>query len=132
MNTFEKARLGSWCLQEAVLDVLLHNYGNEAARVHNPKAIGEAAGIYRDKPVAGLNDAIVTGILNELAEMGKVKKRGDARGAGWTLTDKEYSMRTSALALRTSTPPSNAKKWWRIVFKVLFFGKILVAWFFFD
>lgn len=131
MNTFEKARLGSWCLQEAVLDVLLHNYGSEVARVHNPKAIGETAGIFREKGNAGLNDAIVSGILNELEEMGKVKKRGDARGAGWTLTDKEYSMRKRTLYLRPPALSNRTKKWKSAIFGILFFGKI-VAWFFVD
>lgn len=86
------SRLGEFYLQEAVLDVLCSAY-SEGGGI-NPVEISRRAGIYRKHGAAGLNDAIVHGILNQLVEQGKVERVDpNVRGAGWRLTDDEYQRR---------------------------------------
>lgn len=67
------SRMGTFYLQEAVLDILYEHYpegyGIGAAD------ISRRAGIYRERgPSNIMNDAIVTGILNSLHEEGKVQR----------------------------------------------------------
>ena len=79
------ARIGEFHLEEAVLDVLCEShpegYGLGAAE------ISRRAGIYRRSGVVQMNDAIVTGILNQLHDHGKVNR------GGWALSDSEYDRR---------------------------------------
>ena len=90
----QNARLGMFHLEEAVLDVLLE------AR-HEGDCIGAAeiskrAGIYREGGVgmAGMNDAIVHGLLSSLFGQNKVERCEQAnRAGGWQLTDLEYAIR---------------------------------------
>jgi len=87
------SRMGTFYLQEAVLDVLYkhhsESYGVGAAE------IGKIADIYRRRgPSNIMNDAIVTGILNSLHEEGKVERvRHKGRRGGWRLTKQEFNRR---------------------------------------
>ena len=86
------SRLGEFHLQEAVLDVLCKAYPDAGGI--NPAEISRKAGIYRSTGAAGMNDAIVYGILNQLEAQRKVKRvNPEVRGAGWRLTDNEYQRR---------------------------------------
>ena len=93
------ARMGTFHLEEAVLDVLL-----EAK--HEGECIGAAeisrrAGIFRlpETPLPGkgrFNDAIVTGLLTKMLDEGRAQKcpqRAGGREDGWELTEKEFAMR---------------------------------------
>jgi hypothetical protein len=83
------ARIGSFHLQEAILDVLcehyLEGYGLGAAE------ISRRLGVYRFQP---MNDAIVTGFLFELELQKKTERieQEDGKG-GWHLTTVEYERR---------------------------------------
>jgi len=88
------ARLGTYLLEEAVLDVLYEAF-------KEPGGIGAAdisrrAGIYRERgPSDIMNDAIVHGILNCLHERNKVQRVAQPSGrGGWRLTDAEYEARS--------------------------------------
>ena len=87
------SRMGTFYLQEAVLDILYEHYpegyGIGAAD------ISRRAGIYRDRgPSDIMNDAIVTGVLNSLHEQGKVGRIEQEGGrGGWRLTESEYNQR---------------------------------------
>lgn len=86
------ARIGTFHLCEAILDVLLaehpSGYGLGAA------AIGKRTGIYRSVGKIGLNDAIVSGYLNELFAQKKVKRKKQVNNKnGWALSDDEYQRR---------------------------------------
>ena len=91
-------RIGEFHLQEAVLDVLCNahpeGFGLGAAD------ISRRAGIYRDAGVVHMNDAIVTGFLNQLYEQGRVEQTPQQGGrGGWRLTDKEYERRRDDIGL---------------------------------
>lgn len=48
-----------------------------------------------------MNDAIVTGLLNALADEGKVLRANpERRGSGWRLTPAEFQRRRDGLELR--------------------------------
>lgn len=84
------ARMGTFYLHEAILDVLcdhyLENYGLGAAD------ISRRIGVYREGPP--LNDAVVTGYLHELLGQDRVTRRDQDNGQpGWTLTPAEYNRR---------------------------------------
>lgn len=86
------ARIGEFHLHEAVLDVLCaahpEGWGIGAAE------IGRRAGIYRATGVIQLNDAIVSGLLNDLYEQGRVEQAEQENGrGGWRLTAREYDRR---------------------------------------
>ena len=86
------SRIGEFHLQEAVLDVLCdahpEGFGIGAAE------ISRRTGIYRDPGIVHMNDAIVTGLLNQLHEEGKVEQAVQANGrGGWRLTEREYERR---------------------------------------
>ena len=90
-------RLGTFYLQESVLDVLAEHY-NEGYGI-GPSEISRRAGIYRERgPDDKMNDAIVTGILNTLQEQNKVERtpQENQRG-GWRLTSEEYERRRDDL-----------------------------------
>ena len=92
------SRFGEFHLQEAVLDVLCEEYP-EGQGV-NPAEISKRAGIYRSTGAAGMNDAIVHGVLNQLEEQGKVERVNPAiRGSGWRLTEEEYERRRDDIEL---------------------------------
>ena len=87
------ARIGEFHLEEAILDVLL-----EAKHENNclgAAEIGKRTGIYRDRGSNNMmNDAIVTGLLNKLAEQKRVQRCEQESGqGGWKLTDKEFEVR---------------------------------------
>jgi len=89
------SRMGTFYLQEAVLDILYEHY-SEGYGV-GAADIGKRAGIYRDRgPSNIMNDAIVTGILNSLHEEGKVERTDQEKGkghGGWRLSDREFNRR---------------------------------------
>jgi len=67
------SRMGTFYLQEAVLDILYEHYPEGYGL--GPAEISRRAGIYRERGVADvLNDAIVWGLLNSLHEEGKVER----------------------------------------------------------
>ena len=80
-------------MQEALLEVLCDarhpkRFGIGAAE------IGKRMGVYRDKGAADMNDAIVTGLLNQLHEQEKVVQADQTNGrGGWRLTEAEYKRR---------------------------------------
>ncbi len=81
------ARRGEFYLQEAVLDVLLE--AKREKECMGAAEISRRSGIFREKGIAGLNDAIVTGLLNKLEKEGSVEKCGEQ----WELTDQEFTRR---------------------------------------
>lgn len=87
------SRIGEFHLEEAVMDVLCHSHPTPLGAAD----IGRRAGIHRDAGVAGMNDAIVHGILNKLATQKRVERveRVDPskRGGGWRLSVHEYGKR---------------------------------------
>ena len=87
------ARKGQDYLQEAVLDVL-YNVCRQGSKAVGLAEISETAGIYRKAGAAGMNDAIVQGILNLLSDQRKVNRREqENKKGGWRLTDEEYKRR---------------------------------------
>lgn len=95
----QHARMGTFHLEEAVLDVLLE------AR-HEGECIGAAdisrkAGIFRDRgegivSEGGIiNDAIATGLLVKLHLEGRVQRCTQTHNnrGGWELTDQEFALR---------------------------------------
>lgn len=92
------SRIGEFHLQEAVLDVLFQAYPDDVAL--NPAEISRRAGIYRESGAAGMNDAIVHGVLNQLAEHGRVERvEPNVRGRGWRLSPDEYAQRREDIAV---------------------------------
>ena len=93
------ARLGEFHLQEAVLEVLTESHPNGFGI--GAAEVGRRAGIYRDTGAAQMNDAIVTGILNQLHEQGKVERadQENERG-GWRLVEREFERRRGDIELR--------------------------------
>ena len=92
------SRIGEFHLQEAVLDVLCEahpeGFGVGAAE------ISRRTGIYRDAGVVNMNDAIVTGLLNQLYEQGRVQQaEQENRRGGWRLTEREYERRRDDIEL---------------------------------
>lgn len=86
------SRLGLFYLHEAVLDVLCEHH--QSGYGLGPAGISEHAGIYRKQGKGGLNDAIVTGCLNELYDQGKVERKAQKNGQpGWGLSKEEYERR---------------------------------------
>ena len=86
-------RLGTFYLQESVLDVLAEHY-NEGYGL-GPADISRRAGIYRDRgPDNIMNDAIAFGVLNTLREQNKVERVEQEGGqGGWRLTQEEFERR---------------------------------------
>ncbi len=86
------ARLGTFHIHEAVLDVLLHAYENEECI--GAAEISRSAGLYRESGICNMNDALVHGCLNELHDQGKVERctQPNDKG-GWQLTREEYNRR---------------------------------------
>lgn len=86
------ARIGEFHLQEAVLDVLCDAYPEGWGL--GAREISRRTGIYRDSGVVQMNDAIVTGLLNDLHEQGKVEQSNQANDrGGWRLSEREYGRR---------------------------------------
>lgn len=84
------SRIGEFHLQEAVLDVLCDSHPTPLRAAD----IGRRAGIHRDAGPAGMNDAIVHGVLNQLATQGRVERTDPSkRGSGWQLSVQEYERR---------------------------------------
>lgn len=89
------ARIGVFYLHEAILDVLREYY--PTGHGLGAADIGQRAGIYRDPGVVGMNDAIVTGFLNELHDQEKVERKpqeNSTRDDGWRLSKEEYGRRS--------------------------------------
>lgn len=91
-------RMGEFHLQEAVLDVLCNAYpegfGLGAAE------ISRRAGIYREPGIVNMNDAIVTGFLNQLYDQRRVEQADQENGrGGWRLTESEYERRRDDIEL---------------------------------
>lgn len=88
------SRMGTFYLQEAVLDILLEHYpeGHGVGPAH----ISRRAGIYRSRgPSDIMNDAIVIGILNSLHGERRVERIEQENGrGGWRLTDSEFERRS--------------------------------------
>ena len=87
------ARIGEFHLEEAVLDALLGaRHENECL---GPAEISKRAGIHRGQgPRNTINDAIVKGMLNKLAEQGRVKRcKQSNKRDGWKMTGKEFAIR---------------------------------------
>ena len=90
----QHARVGEFHLEEAVLDVLLE--AKHEGDCLGAATISRRAGIYRERgPHDIMNDAIVQGILNKLAEQDRVERCEQSPGGrgGWQLTKKEYEQR---------------------------------------
>ena len=89
----QMSRMGTFYLQEAVLDILYEHYVEGYGL--GPAEISRRAGIYRERGVADvLNDAIVWGLLNSLHEEGKVERIEQETGrGGWRLTEREFNRR---------------------------------------
>lgn len=92
-------RMGEFHLQEALLDVLCdahpEGYGIGAAE------ISRRMGVYREAGVVNMNDAIATGLLNQLHEQKKVVQAQQANGrGGWMLAKEEYERRRDDIDLR--------------------------------
>lgn len=90
------SRLGEFHLQESILEVL---YKAKLANPENEHGIGAAdisrrSGIYRGPKKKKMNDSIVTGLLYQLHEMGKVKRANQVNNRpGWRINDNEYKRR---------------------------------------
>ena len=85
-------RIGEFYLQEAILDVLCSAHLEEFGL--GPADISRRAGVYGKAGVAGMNDAIVQGFLNQLHEQRRVEQAPQQNGCGgWRLTDEEYDRR---------------------------------------
>lgn len=95
MNPQEKARLGEFHLEEAILDVLLEAF-HSAQDCLGPAEISRRAGVFRERgTVKGLiHDAITAGILAKLHTHNRVERCKQANGrGGWKLTPAEYRRR---------------------------------------
>jgi hypothetical protein len=98
INPKQFARIGEFHLEEAILAVLLEE--KHKKRCIGALEIADQTGIYRIKGVAGMNDAIVTGMLNKLARENKVQQCKQINGqGGWELTDNEFARRKRGLNL---------------------------------
>ena len=85
-------RLGEFYLHESILDVLLDNQQEKIGL--GAAEISRRAGIYRNAGKIGMNDAIVSGCLNDLCDQGKVQKAKQESGrGGCRLTNEEYERR---------------------------------------
>ncbi len=90
MDPKEWARLGYFHLQQAILQLLEENYPDCIGAA----AIGKGIGVFRKAGKAGMNDAIVTGILNSLAEENKAERCEQTnKKGGWRMTKDEYASR---------------------------------------
>ena len=88
------ARIGAFYLHEAVLDVLYDHHQHDKHGL-GPAEIGRRAGIYREPGVVHMNDAIVTGCLNELHDQRRVERKPQEGGVGgWRLSEEEYGRRS--------------------------------------
>ena len=95
----QHARMGTFYLEEAVLDVLLEaRYENECI---GAAAISKRAGIFRERgDVNIMNDAIVTGILVKLSDENRVERcLQDNEQGGWRLTNGEFESRRDDVPL---------------------------------
>ena len=90
----QHARMGMFHLEEAILDILLE--AKHEGECIGAAQIGRKAGIYRESGAAQMNDAIATGVLNKLADEGRVERCSQthypSRG-GWELSDAEFNLR---------------------------------------
>ena len=92
MRPKQLARIGTFHLHEAVLDVLQNAYPDGHGM--GGADISRCAGMYRKAGEKGMNDALVYGCLNELYEQGKVITKDQINGrGGWALSDDEYQRR---------------------------------------
>lgn len=92
----QMVRMGAFYMHEAILDLLYESHQEGVGL--GAADIGTRLGIYRTTGAAGMNDAIVTGFLNELHSMGKVvRKRQSSGRGGWALSPKEYTARRDDL-----------------------------------
>ena len=87
------ARLGEFYLEEAVLDVLLE--ARYEGQCLGYSEISRRAGLYRERgPHNLMHDAIVSGIMNKLADQGRVARCEQPNGrGGWKVTDAEFAAR---------------------------------------
>lgn len=87
------ARMGEFHLEEAILDVLLEAKYEEQCM--GAAEVSRRTGIYRDRGSENIiNDAIVHGMLNKLADQRKVERCKQPNGkGGWRLTDTEFQRR---------------------------------------
>ena len=91
MKPKEFAKMGEFYLEKAILDVLLDmKYRNQCI---GAAEISRKSGIYREPGEIGLNDAIVSGMLNKLYDEQKVNRCPLGEKKGWELTDEEFSKR---------------------------------------
>ena len=83
-------RVSTFHAHESILDTLLEVYKDK--KFLGAAEISKRTGFYRTEP---MNDAIVTGFLNELKGMGKVehKSKRDGGDGAWSLTKAEYEKR---------------------------------------
>ena len=90
----QQARMGEFCLEEAILDVLLEaKHENECV---GAAEISRRAGIFRERGKGDMmNDAIVTGMLVKLRDEKKVVRcaQEKKRGGGWELAESEFKSR---------------------------------------
>ena len=88
MRPKQLARIGTFHMREAILDVLLDHYAEGVGL--GAAAISQRTGAYRDQP---MNDAIVTGYLFEMEGSQVERIDQDTGKGGWRLTDAEYQRR---------------------------------------
>lgn len=95
----QHARIGTFHLEEAILDVLLEQ--KYEGKCIGPAQISKLAGIYRDRGDANMmNDAITTGLLVKLHSENKVLRCDQENGrGGWELTDEEFNSRREDIQL---------------------------------
>lgn len=96
MRPKQLARIGTFYLHEAVLDVLLEHHSTGYGL--GPTEISLRAGIYKDseKGAGTFANALVSGCLSELMGQNRVERRAKQKGGketGWCLTHKEYLRR---------------------------------------
>lgn len=92
MRPKQMAMLGTFYMHEAILDFLYQHYTDEYGV--GAAETGESLGIYRLAGRVGMNDAIVTGFLNQLFDQGKVAQKEQPGGkGGWALSAKEFESR---------------------------------------
>lgn len=99
MSPKQLSRIGTFYLEEAVLDVLLN--ARHERDCLGPSEISRHAGIFRDRLERAKDgvmvpaDGIVWGILGKLLREGRVQRCTQIKrdGGGWELTDQEFGRR---------------------------------------